>query len=412
MAALALALCAVGGAAAQTPGAPGPAGGEPFHDFRQGALEYSGPPGGDGVREGLTEVPIGWFGPADPAHPIHGDLWVAAGLAVQEANRGGGWNGLPFRLLPRWSENPWGSGVAELARMVYEDGAWAVLGSVDGASTHLVEQVVAKARLPLVSPVATDESVNLAGVPWMFSLAPPDPRWAATMVHSLLATAGERGFALISVTDHDSRLAARALLDELARAGRVPSRRLELEPRAADLDARLDRLGLSRLGALLLAAGPDDGARLLVALRAAGYQGAIYGTPGLARRHCLESAGASADGLQVPLLGEAVPRGESGSRFASLFRARTGADPDWAAVHTYDATRLLLQAIRSAGPSRTGIRRALLELSPWQGLAGLVEWDGTGQNARPVTAVARVGDGRLVAAPRPAGRPEGAVERP
>ena len=284
--------------------------------------------------------------------------------------------------------------------MIYEDRAWAILGSVDGASTHLAEQIVAKARLPLVSPVATDESVNLAGVPWMFSLAPPDPRWAATMVKSLLATVGEADFALVSVTDHDSRLAARALLDELTRAGRVPSRRLEVEPAATDLGARLARLRLAPLSALLLVAGPEDGARLLVALDGAGFRGAIFGSPRLARRRCLERAGTSADGLRVPLLGEALPSGESGSRFAILFRERTGAEPDWAAVHTYDATRLLLEAIRrAAGPSPTAIRQALLELSPWHGLAGRVEWDGTGQNLRPVTTVAKVREGRLTVGP-------------
>ena len=137
-------------------------------------LDYAGPRTADEIPDDLTEVAIGWFGPADPAHPLHGDLWTAAPLAVEEANRAGGWNGLPFRLLPRWSENVWGSGVSQVARMVYEDRVWAILGSVDGAATHLAEQIVAKARLPLVSPVSTDESVNLAGVPWMFSLAPAD----------------------------------------------------------------------------------------------------------------------------------------------------------------------------------------------------------------------------------------------
>jgi ABC-type branched-subunit amino acid transport system substrate-binding protein len=63
-------------------------------------------------------------------------------------------------------------------------------------------------------------------------------------------------------------------------------------------------------------------------------------------------------------------------------------------MHTYDATRLLLEAIHRAGPSRTGIRNALIELSPWQGITGGVEWDPTGQNKRPVTEVATVRNGR------------------
>jgi ABC-type branched-subunit amino acid transport system substrate-binding protein len=279
--------------------------------------------------------------------------------------------------------------------MVYEDHVWAILGSVDGATTHLAEQVVAKARLPLVSPVSTDESVNLAGVPWMFSVAPADHQWAPALVRGLIESLGEGTFALVTGTDHDSRLATATLLDELARWDRGPSLRLDLRPGATALDERLARLDLSQQAALLLVAGPEDGARLLLALRAVGFEGTVFGTPRFARRHCLETAGDAADGLRVPLLGGAVRDSEDDSGFARLFRQRTGFEPDWAAGHTYDATRLLLQAIRTAGLSRTGIREALVALSPWQGLTGAIEWEGTGQNRRPVTTVATIRDGRL-----------------
>ncbi len=367
----------------------------PFHDFRRQTLEYAGPRSVDEVPQGLTRVAIGWFGPSDPAPAVHGDLWAAAQLAVEEANRAGGWNGLPFELLPRWSADVWGSGVSQVARLVYEDGAWAILGSVDGASTHLAEQIVAKARLSLVSPVSTDESVNLAGVPWMFSVAPADHQWAPALAASLIGAVGDESFVLVTTTDHDSRLATAALLDALDGFDRGPSLRLDLRPGATALDERLARLALHRLAALLLVAGPEDGARLLLALRAAGYEGPIFGSPRLARRLCLEAAGEAADGLRLPLLGRPAADSEDGRRFATLFQLRTGSDPDWAAVHTYYATRLLLQAIRTAGLSRTGIREALVGLSPWQGLTGVVEWEPTGQNRRPVTAVATIRNGRV-----------------
>lgn len=50
-----------------------------------------------------------------------------------------------------------------------------MLGGIDGATTHLAEQVVAKAHLPLIDPASTDQTVNQANIPWMFSLAPGDP---------------------------------------------------------------------------------------------------------------------------------------------------------------------------------------------------------------------------------------------
>ena len=368
---------------------------DPFHDFRRQDLAYTGPEDESPDLDELNEVVIGWFGPSDSAHPIHGDLWVAASIAVDEANRAGGWNGIPFRLLPRWSENVWGSGVSQVAHMAYADRTWAILGSVDGASTHLAEQVVAKARLPLVSPVSTDESVNLAGVPWMFSLAPGDHLWAPPLAHRIIETVGEGAFFLVTVTDHDSRLSAEVLLDELARLDRGPARRLDVNPETTDAAVSVSRLELTEAAALLLVAGPEDGARLLRTIREKGFTGPVFGTPQLARRRFLELAADIADGLHVPVLLE-PDRSPERRVFTQLFAQRTGTAPDWAAAHTYDATRILLHAIRAAGLSRTGIRQALVELSPWQGVTGSIEWDPTGQNMRAITTVATVRDGQVV----------------
>jgi len=384
------------GAGGQTASSPEPQEEKPFHEYRSQSLEYVGSMADAPIPEDLTEVAIGWFGPAEATHPLHGDLWVAASLAVEEANRVDGWNGFPFRLLPSWSENVWGTGVSQLARMVHEEGLWAILGSVDGSATHLAEQVVAKALLPLVSPVSTDESVNLAGVPWMFSVVPGDHLWAPVLVEDLLALVGEGEFGLVSVTDHDSRLAADVLLEELRRSDRGPLQRLDVRPGRTDLASQIERLGFADATALLVIAGPEDGARLLRAIRNQGFDGPIFGSPQLARQTCLDLAGEAAEGVRLPVLRDPKVDGAERRRFESDFRLRTGKDADWAAAHTYDAARLLLAAIQKAGLSRPGIREALVELAPWQGVTGVVDWDSTGQNRRAVTAMATICEGRLV----------------
>jgi ABC-type branched-subunit amino acid transport system substrate-binding protein len=148
--------------------------------------------------------------------------------------------------------------------------------------------------------------------------------------------------------------------------------------------------------ALVLIAGPEDGVRALRSIRERDFQGRIFGSPQLARRTCLEPAGPAARGIRVPVL--AHPPAASAERrdFEARFRDLTGRSPDWAASHTYDAARILLAALDEAGLSRVGIREALLDLSPWQGVTGVIEWDPTGQNRRPVTAMGTIRDGQLV----------------
>jgi ABC-type branched-subunit amino acid transport system substrate-binding protein len=392
---LALLALGVGATTGQQAGQSGEQEREPFHDFRRQTLDYGGPEDRGPDPASADEIVIGWFGPADPADPVHGDLWTAASMAIEEANRDGDGTGAPLRLVPRWSENVWGNGVTQLVRLVYEDGARAILGSVDSAATHLAEQIIVKARLPLVSPVSTDESVNLAGVPWMFSVVPGDHIWAPTLAERVAAIAAEGPVALVTTTDHDSRLATEVVVEEMTKRDLAPAMRLDLPTGTTMPTDQLARLDLERLRAVLLVAAPDEGAEILLALASAGFAGQVVATPQTARRRCLDRAGSSADGTLVPLLVD-PDTSAAHEDFAARFQERTGARPDWASAHTYDATRLLAAAIRKAGLSRTAIRRALIELSPWPGVTGPIEWDPTGQNQRSVTKMATVRDGRLV----------------
>ncbi|MEK7409191.1 MAG: hypothetical protein AAB225_29360, partial [Acidobacteriota bacterium] len=122
----------------------------PYFDGRKQAPSYHGPGREDAEPSGVREVGIGYFGPADPQHPEAGAIWAGAALAIEEANREGGYRGLPFRLVPGWAENPWAAGASAVVRLAYRDRVWAIIGSIDGAATHLAEQVVVKARLTLI----------------------------------------------------------------------------------------------------------------------------------------------------------------------------------------------------------------------------------------------------------------------
>ena len=86
--------------------------------------------------------------------------------------------------------------------------------------------------------------------------------------------------------------------------------------------------------------------------------------------------------------------------FSRRFHEAWGHDADFAAAQTYDALYLLAAAIRSSGPNRALLGDALRALSPWQGAAGTINWDKTGQNTRPVL-MATLEGGRI----RPLGSP-------
>lgn len=380
---------AAGGATGEPGGAQ-----RPYFEARDLPREYAGPGRDDALPDDLDEIRIGWFGPDDPDHPASGDLWLAASLAIKEANGAGGYRGAPYRLLSGWSDSPWGSGAAALARMIYADGVWGIVGSIDGASTHLAEQLVAKARLVLINPASTDVTINLANVAWMFSLPAADDRQADLLARTLTESSDGDRLTLVSATDHDSRAATAELKKALARHGGAPLYHFEIEPGAAPFERLLEHVGASRPSTIVVVAAPAETARLVTELRRSITGGRIAGGPAMGRRLFLEQAGAAAEGVLFP--SPCDPAALAGA-FAHAYLSRFGRHPDCAALQTYDATRLLIAAIETAGPNRALIRDAVEALSPWSGKSGEVRWNRFGQNERMVF-LATIAKGRIVAA--------------
>jgi ABC-type branched-subunit amino acid transport system substrate-binding protein len=221
----------------------------------------------------------------------------------------------------------------------------------------------------------------MANVAWMFSCMPTDDAHAAALAPVLVDRTGDRPFTLVSTTDHDSQLASVDLVRSLVRFGKSPLHHLQVEPALPRLPMTVERLMATAVDTVVIVAGPADSARLVLALREHDPQLRIFGGPSMGRRAFIEGAGSAADGVIFPSACD--PSALDGS-FGDAFRSRHGRLPDCATMQAYDATRLLVAAIRDAGLDRARIRDSLRALSPWAGAAGGIEWGPLGRNRRSV----------------------------
>jgi branched-chain amino acid transport system substrate-binding protein len=357
----------------------------PFFDARQYQSEYVGP--GREVPEptDVSEVRLAYFGPADASHPDWGDAWRGASLAVEQANAEGGYQGRPFRLLAAWSDNPWGSGVADLAKLIFAQGVWAVVGGVDGVTTHLAEQIVVKAHLALVSPGSTDESVHLTNVPWAFSLLPSDD-WTAPLLVRALELTSARGtspsrLVVVTATDHDSHVTWLDANEAWVQGGRpAPILHVDVATGAPELSRLTAEVEAARPAAVLVVAQARNAGRLVRALRTAGVVCPILAGPTAGRRAFVLEAGPAAEGVVFP----ALRAPGTAPAFERDYGSRYGGAPDYLAAASYDAVRLVVAAVRQAGLNRVRIRDAIQALGPPARDGAQAAWDPTGRNARPV----------------------------
>lgn len=352
---------------------------DPYVDRTKCQMVYEGPGGDEPEPTDLKEIRIGYFGPSEAADVEGGSFWLGARKAIDEANKQGGYRGLPFRLVAKWSESPWKAGGRMVVELAYVDQVWAVIGSIDGVATHIAEQVVAKVQLSLVDPGSTDRSVNAAMVPWMFSCLPGDPAIASAMAPQLAREAGKAGPVLLVSTGHDERHLAAEFKRSFAERQPGFARIIEFQPADGNLGNAVSQAAGAR--AVLVLGGVADTALAVKLLRAESKDTALYAGPSAAKSSFVALAGEAADGVRCPMLvGPALRNGAP------------EACQDYASLQSYDAVRMVVSSIRTGGLNRFRICRALARMTPWQGAAGEVRWSALNRNSRPVsTAVIRGG---------------------
>jgi len=89
--------------------------------------------------------------------PIGIKMMQGSLLAIEQANVRGGYRGSkPYQLLVRNDNGNWRSSGKEVITMAYRDSVWAILGTVDGANSHILIRVALKAEVPVMNSADTD----------------------------------------------------------------------------------------------------------------------------------------------------------------------------------------------------------------------------------------------------------------
>lgn len=349
----------------------------PYFDFSGAGSEFYGY--GRELREPVVKtVRIGVMGPERT--PEGEQLRCGVEIALEEANEKGGYRGIPYEMIFRPDDGPWGTASKQVVRLVYEDKVWTIIGGLDGHHTHLAELVVAKAWVPVVTPSAVDFTVDYANVPWVFRCMPDDRRQAEL----LLEFARKRGYKRVVVLTEIGREAHAGFsrLREVSWRKRYPLT-LHLQYPPYDPEIILTRLEGISADAIIIWGKGSPAIRLLRALRKRGVTVPVLGPSTLATPEMAREA---------PYVGELIVAAPCDlSRddpeflgFRRKFEKRTGKPPSPISLFAYDAARLVIRAIERAGLNRARIRDELAS-SSFIGLTGRISFDSLGGNrAEPI----------------------------
>ena len=351
----------------------------------------------------LTEVRIGFFGPIEhtPDQAFGQRMLHGAQLAIEEANARGGYGGKPFKLMlhndyDNWQakavygdDRPtdptiWGSPSNEAVKMVYDDEDWAILGSINSESTHIVLRLALKAEIPIVNSASTDPTIPETYIPWYFTDLQDDRVQCLTLARRIFTELGMKRVALLRVNNRYGRFGVLKFRDASRRLGHPVVIEQKFLPGDTDFTRALKIIQSSRTDAIVLWADQAEAAGILKQMRALGMKQRVFGSYRTLGPELVEKAGAAAEGFEAVFPYDPTRNDPRWIAFNQRFEARFHEKPEQFASLAYDAMNALLDSICKAGLNRARIHDALANIEEYDGVTAHMVFDPNQKNVAPM----------------------------
>ena len=203
------------------------------------------------------------------------------------------------------------------------------------------------------------------------------------MVHQY----GCRRIAIMRASDRFGRLGVHFFMGFIRRLGCPPVQELLFTPGTTDIHHQIAAIKDSQPDAIFFVGEPDDIGRFARQFREEGITARFFGTDNLMDDRFTQNAGRAADGTIIAYFFDPARKDPLWVDFTARFRERWGDEPDALAAYGYDGARILIEAIRRAGPNRWRVRDMVCSLDYYRGVTGWMQFDGSGNNIAPVRLV-------------------------
>ncbi len=373
----------------------------PYKYFFTEPQAFLGPGREKATPTGLEAVKIGFMGPlgGSAEAPLGRRMLQGATLALEEANGEGGYKGLPFVLVKRNDTGLWGASANELVKL-YDEDVWAVLGSIDGANTHIALRAALKLEIPIVNTGSTDPTLTETRIPWIIRCIADDRQNGYALALYIFEQKGYTRVAMLRDNNRYGRTGIVEFRDAARRLGYPLLFELRYTTGDTDFTAQLERIRRASAEAVVIWGNAKEAGLIVRQMRDMGMQTAVFGADRLVAGEFLRTAGQAAEGVVVtspynPDSDDPVLR-----EFQRRYYQRFGEWPDEFAAHAYDGMTILIRAIRSAGLNRVRIRDALMAVKTFRGVTGEIVFDATNNDIGPIW-LAEVRQGKFYFFPSP-----------
>ncbi len=339
------------------------------------------------------------------AAPLTGDqadlglsTFKGAQLAVDQANaKGLAPVGHRFELLALDDQHNPAQAVNVAKRFVSDRDVIAVLGHFNSSCTKPASAVYHEAGMVQITATSTNPEISRQGFETFFRVASTDdvqgPKGAQYAANALAVKT-------LFVID-DKTTYGKGIADEFEKEARKLGLQVlgheGITQGEKDFTPLLTKLKPLAPELIYFGGIYPEGALLVRQMRALGIAALFMGGDGLASSVFVELASPEiAEGSYATMVGGDMKKVPSAAAFVAAYEERFGELGQWSA-YGYDATNILIEAIRKAGAKdRAATLRAMREIPSFPGVTGETVFDEKGDNQNQFIGVFKVEGGKLV----------------
>ncbi|NLJ44015.1 MAG: amino acid ABC transporter substrate-binding protein [Bacteroidales bacterium] len=352
----------------------------------------------------LTEVRIGFLGPLEGSiiQDLGKQMLQGSILAIEEANKKGGYKGTPFKLMIHNDVGLWGAAANEVVKMD-DEGVWAWLGTIDDINSHVGIRATLKLEIPNVNTGDPDPTFTETNIPWVVRTIPDDRQSSYVLVDQIFNKDKHNRVAVIRANNRYGRVGTLHFNRSATRIGFPIIIEERFGDGETDFTAQIERVKKTSPDAILVWGNAKESALILKQLRELGMNQPVYGSDRMVNEIFLKTAGDLAEGIITTCQYNPESNDPKFRAFKENYTKRFGQDPDVFAAHAYDGMNVIIEAIKKAGLNRALIRDVLTDLKTFQGYQGVtgpIVFDGSWNNIRPIY-LAKVSNGKFHFSPAP-----------
>jgi branched-chain amino acid transport system substrate-binding protein len=317
-----------------------------------------------------------------------------ASLAVEQINAAGGVLGKPVVLLSEDDRGEASEAASAVSKLITRDHVVALIGEQASSRTLAAAPIAQSYSVPMISPTSTNVEVTKKGE-YIFRACFIDAYQGRAVADFARRDLKAKTAAILidARSDYSVGLAEAFRKSFEAQGGRITSE-LKYEEGDADFSAQLTAIRPEQPDVLFIPGYYTDAGLIARQARSLGLKATLLGADGWDSPKLVEIGGDSMEGAYFANHYSVDDPSPAVRKFVDAYKARFGAEPDSIAASSYDAMRMLADAIARAGSTEgPRVRDALATTKDFPGVTGTITMDAD-RNPVKAAVILKVEKGR------------------